>query len=156
MFESDRRDCIRLRTVRVLELHYNPRMARTAVRAASEAAGSEAENSGMMGILEHLEELRTRLIRACVAIGAGIVCFVAAALLTSSSDPGNQALMAAPMIGLYVISIGVAWLVRPRDGTSVPPPTGLRLVVSATMLDQALRARRVPSAPSRRRFSVLR
>jgi sec-independent protein translocase protein TatC len=37
----------------------------------------DLDREGRMGFLEHLEELRTRLIRACIAIGAGmIVSFV--------------------------------------------------------------------------------
>jgi sec-independent protein translocase protein TatC len=38
---------------------------------------SEIDREGSMGFLEHLDELRTRLIRACIALGAGmIVSFV--------------------------------------------------------------------------------
>jgi sec-independent protein translocase protein TatC len=41
------------------------------------AHGQEHAGEGRMGFLEHLDELRTRLIRACIAIGAGmIVSFV--------------------------------------------------------------------------------
>src|SRR5262245_26994953 len=39
------------------------------------------------------------------------VMFVAAAVLTPSPDPWNQTLFALPMIGLYLITIVVAWLV---------------------------------------------
>jgi sec-independent protein translocase protein TatC len=39
--------------------------------------GHERDTEGRMGFLDHLEELRTRLIRACIAIGAGmLVSFV--------------------------------------------------------------------------------
>ena len=73
---------------------------------------------------------------------AVLASFVAAAFLTATPDPANQMLMALPMIGLYVVSIGVAWLARPRGGEDVAVNDGLRLVVSATVLEQALRAQR--------------
>jgi len=42
--------------------------------------------------------------------------FVVAAILTPTSDILNMCLFAAPMIALYAISIGVAWLTnRPRE-----------------------------------------
>ena len=40
---------------------------------ASSRPDPDDENVGMMGFLDHLEELRARLIRACLAIGAGMV-----------------------------------------------------------------------------------
>ncbi len=40
--------------------------------------------------------------------------FVAAAVLTPSSDPWNQTVFAAPMIALYLLSIVIAWAVAPR------------------------------------------
>jgi sec-independent protein translocase protein TatC len=40
--------------------------------------------------------------------------FIAAAVLTPSSDPWNQTVFAAPMLVLYVLSIALAWLVAPR------------------------------------------
>jgi len=43
-----------------------------------------------------------------------LVIFVVAAVLTPSPDPWNQALFAVPMIGLYLISIGIAWIVGPK------------------------------------------
>jgi sec-independent protein translocase protein TatC len=74
-----------------------------------------------------------------------LIIFIVAALLTSSLDPWNQAAMAAPMLVMYVLSIAIAWLVRPRsdeartesDGTS-----GLGLVISAAVFEQARRQRR--------------
>jgi len=41
---------------------------------------------------------------------AVLIIFIAAAVLTPSADPVVQTLMAAPMVVLYVLSIGVAWL----------------------------------------------
>lgn len=76
-----------------------------------------------------------------------LIAFIAAAVLTPSPDPWNQALFAAPMIALYVISIGIAWIVAPRQGRgSTDESSGphLRLVFAATVIDSALRQRRVP------------
>jgi sec-independent protein translocase protein TatC len=39
--------------------------------------------------------------------------FIVAAIITPTSDIMNMCILAAPMIGLYVASIGVAWLVHP-------------------------------------------
>jgi sec-independent protein translocase protein TatC len=69
-----------------------------------------------------------------------LLIFIAAAVLTPSADPWNQTIFAAPMIALYLISILIAWMVSPRrqteEGSAAPK---LRLVIAATMLDQALR-----------------
>lgn len=43
-----------------------------------------------------------------------LIIFILAAVLTPSGDPWNQSVFAAPMIVLYVISIGIAWVVAPR------------------------------------------
>ena len=43
-----------------------------------------------------------------------LIIFIAAAVLTPSSDPWNQLVFAAPMVVLYLISIGIAWLAAPR------------------------------------------
>jgi sec-independent protein translocase protein TatC len=69
--------------------------------------------------------------------------FVAAALLTSSPDPWNQAMFAAPMMLLYVVGIGVAWLAGPKrqKETSASSPTTLRLVIGAMVVEQARKAR---------------
>ncbi len=85
-----------------------------------------------------------------------LLAFIVAAVLTPSADPWTQTVFAAPMIGMYLVSIGIAWLVRPRREE---PPNGadssrLRLVFAATVIDQARkRGRRSPDAwprPSRR------
>jgi sec-independent protein translocase protein TatC len=70
---------------------------------------------------------------------ATLVSFALAAVLTPSSDPWNQALFAAPMLGLYVISIGIAWMVAPRGGR--PAGSHLELVVAATVIRGAQRRR---------------
>jgi sec-independent protein translocase protein TatC len=43
-----------------------------------------------------------------------LVIFFLAAVLTPTTDIVNMCIFAAPMIGLYVISIGIAWLVHPK------------------------------------------
>jgi len=42
---------------------------------------------------------------------AVLVIFIAAAILTPGTDVVSQAMMAGPMIVLYLISIVIAWLV---------------------------------------------
>jgi sec-independent protein translocase protein TatC len=49
---------------------------------------------------------------------AVLIIFVVAAFVTPSSDIVNQTMMAAPMLVLYVISIGIAWLFGPRKRAS--------------------------------------
>jgi len=44
-----------------------------------------------------------------------LVIFIIAAILTPTTDILNMCLFAAPMVGLYVISIGVAFLVHPKQ-----------------------------------------
>ena len=86
---------------------------------------------------------------------AVLVSFIASAFLTASGDPANQALMAAPMIALYIVSIGIAWLAYPRRAAVASRGPGLHLVVSATMLEQAWRAGR-PARSAPRRWRVVR
>jgi len=45
---------------------------------------------------------------------AVLIIFIAAAVLTPSTDPWNLLVFAAPMIALYLLSIGIAWLAAPR------------------------------------------
>jgi sec-independent protein translocase protein TatC len=44
-----------------------------------------------------------------------LVIFVVAAIVTPTTDILNMCIFAAPMIALYVLSIGVAWLVHPKQ-----------------------------------------
>jgi len=77
-----------------------------------------------------------------------LVIFIVAAVLTSSADAWNQTVFAAPMIVLYLFSIGIAWLVAPAAEQAPANQNGasqLRLVFAATVLDQARRRSR-PSA----------
>lgn len=72
-----------------------------------------------------------------------LVSFIVAAALTPSPDPWNQAIFAAPMIALYVISIAIAWIVAPgRSGQGESMGSGhLKLVLAATVIEQASRNR---------------
>jgi sec-independent protein translocase protein TatC len=74
-----------------------------------------------------------------------LIIFIVAAVLTPTFDPWNQAVFAAPMIGLYVISIGIAWIVGPKrdkETLNTTASANLRLVFAATVIDQARRQRR--------------
>jgi sec-independent protein translocase protein TatC len=44
-----------------------------------------------------------------------MIIFVIAAIVTPSPDALNMCIFAAPMLGLYAVSIGVAWLVHPEQ-----------------------------------------
>jgi sec-independent protein translocase protein TatC len=44
---------------------------------------------------------------------AVLVIFIVAAIVTPSGDPYNQTILALPMIGLYLISIVIAWIFAP-------------------------------------------
>jgi sec-independent protein translocase protein TatC len=39
-----------------------------------------------------------------------LVIFIVAAVITPSSDMASQTIVAVPMIGLYILSIAIAWL----------------------------------------------
>ena len=81
-----------------------------------------------------------------------LIIFILAALLTSSPDPWNQAAMAAPMLAMYVASIGIAWLVRPRgeeEQAQSGDSTGLGLVISAAVFEQARMHRHGRRRPGR-------
>ena len=44
-----------------------------------------------------------------------LIIFIIAAIVTPTTDILNMCLFAAPMVGLYVLSIGIAWLVHPTQ-----------------------------------------
>jgi sec-independent protein translocase protein TatC len=44
-----------------------------------------------------------------------LVIFIIAAIVTPTPDVINMCVFAAPMLGLYALSIGVAWLVHPEQ-----------------------------------------
>lgn len=48
-----------------------------------------------------------------------LVIFIIAAIATPTSDPVNQTIFAAPMIVLYLLSIGVAWLFQKKTTPEV-------------------------------------
>jgi sec-independent protein translocase protein TatC len=48
---------------------------------------------------------------------AVLVAFIAAAILTAGPDPFVQAAVAVPLIGLYILSIGLVWLVGKKRRT---------------------------------------
>lgn len=81
-----------------------------------------------------------------------LAIFIVAAVLTPSPDPWNQAIFAVPMIALYIISIGIAWIVGPTREPGAPSDgesTGLRLVIGAMVMDQAIKHRHTPVAHTR-------
>jgi sec-independent protein translocase protein TatC len=43
-----------------------------------------------------------------------LVIFIVSAVITPTGDMMTQTIFAAPMIGLYILSIGVAWIVGPK------------------------------------------
>ena len=73
---------------------------------------------------------------------AVLIIFIVAAVLTPSPDPWNQTIFAAPMVALYLISIGIAWIVAPRHpSTSTERTTSrnLKLVFAAAAVEHARR-----------------
>jgi sec-independent protein translocase protein TatC len=76
-----------------------------------------------------------------------LVSFIVAAVLTTSPDPWNQTAFALPMIGLYLISIAIAWIVGPK-GVAEGSADGSRklgLVIAAAAFEQARRRRQTTS-----------
>ena len=45
---------------------------------------------------------------------AALGVFIIAAVVTPDGSPVSQVTLALPMLGLYVLSIGVAWVFAPR------------------------------------------
>ena len=45
---------------------------------------------------------------------AFLIIFIAAAVITPTGDPTTQAIFAAPMVALYMLSIVIAWVVGPK------------------------------------------
>jgi sec-independent protein translocase protein TatC len=43
-----------------------------------------------------------------------LVIFIIAAIITPTTDIMNMCIFAAPMVGLYLISIAIAWMVHPQ------------------------------------------
>jgi sec-independent protein translocase protein TatC len=72
--------------------------------------------------------------------------FIVAAVLTPSTDPWNQIAFAMPMMVLYLLSIAIAWLVRPKRQADRSDAGNLRLVFAATIIEQANRNHRRSSS----------
>jgi sec-independent protein translocase protein TatC len=72
-----------------------------------------------------------------------LIIFIIAALLTSSPDPWNQTVFAAPMIALYLISIGIAWAVGPKGEPPVREhgDSPKLLILTAAVMDQVRKHR---------------
>jgi len=52
---------------------------------------------------------------------AFLLIFIVAAVLTPTADPWNQAVFAAPMVALYLVSILIVWTAQPKRALSVQP-----------------------------------
>ncbi len=52
-----------------------------------------------------------------------LLIFIVAAVMTPAAIPGDQALFALPMIGLYILSIFIAWIVGRWRGAREPQTT---------------------------------
>ena len=51
---------------------------------------------------------------------AFLLIFILAAVITPTADPVTQTVFAAPMIGLYVLGIVIAWVVGPKGRKALP------------------------------------
>ncbi len=83
---------------------------------------------------------------------AVLVAFVAAAVLTPSADPWNQTLFAVPIVGLYLLSIAIAWAAGPHRRRSTPDEADaapLRLIVTGAAIDHAWAHRKRARVQSR-------
>ena len=49
---------------------------------------------------------------------AVLIIFIVAAVITPTGDPMTQSIFAAPMLGLYLLSIVIAWIVGPKRLTA--------------------------------------
>ena len=79
-----------------------------------------------------------------------LTSFVVAAILTPSADPWNQTVFAVPMIGLYLVSIGIAWIAGPKHDKATSRGTEsnvVPLVFAAAVIDQARKRGPLTSNP---------
>ncbi|MEX0748743.1 MAG: twin-arginine translocase subunit TatC [Candidatus Saccharimonadales bacterium] len=51
-----------------------------------------------------------------------VISFIVAAIITPTPDPMNQALMAGPIIIMYIIGVGAVWLINRSKAVSVTDP----------------------------------
>ena len=49
-----------------------------------------------------------------------LIIFIAAAVITPTGDMITQTIFAAPMVGLYLLSIVIAWVVGPKGKADEP------------------------------------
>lgn len=69
-----------------------------------------------------------------------LIIFIIAAVLTPSTDPWNQTVFAAPMVALYVLSIGVAWIAGRMTRRDVANDSALwKLIVAASLVRRSYR-----------------
>ena len=86
------------------------RVGREMVLAGGLLVWGAAGGLGRWGLAE-----RSGLAGALASIGSALlIIFVAAAVITPSGDMITQTIFAAPMIGLYLLGIVIAWFVAPR------------------------------------------
>ena len=52
---------------------------------------------------------------------AVLIIFIIAAVITPTPDIATQCVFAFPMIGLYLLGVGVAWIFRKRDAPPASP-----------------------------------
>src|ERR1700730_11982892 len=52
-----------------------------------------------------------------------LVAYIIGAIVTPTGDPVNQTIFAAPIIGLYFLSIVIAWIVNPRRKSELEAPS---------------------------------
>lgn len=57
---------------------------------------------------------------------AVLIIFIVAAVITPSGDMVTQTIFAAPMLGLYFLSIGIAWMVAPKRVKASPSNPEIR------------------------------
>ena len=69
---------------------------------------------------------------------AVLIIFIVAAVASPGGDPVSQTVTAAPMLVLYVISIGVAWIFQKRRDDDDDEDTGRRLTASRVARQYAL------------------
>lgn len=79
---------------------------------------------------------------------AVLAAVVASALLTPSTDPWNQLVFAAPMVAMYLLGIGIAWLAHPKTNPAAGGHNSpaLGLVIAASVFEQARRRRQRTAA----------
>jgi sec-independent protein translocase protein TatC len=51
---------------------------------------------------------------------AFLIIFIVAAVITPTGDMMTQTIFAAPMVGLYLLSIVIAWIVGPKRLRATP------------------------------------